>query len=130
MEGCIGSRVQNIRRRESFFPLIRFVPGSCFGCLLLTSPPAATVLVDEERHRWCTKCNGIINHITATYSVTLGAHFDALRAPQHPARAAAETTAEGRGGLLLVRKKSDSYRTTYFARVVAIRCENCTRELG
>ena len=46
----------------------------------------ATVLVDEERHRWCTKCNGIIHHITATYSVTLGAHFDALRAPQHPAR--------------------------------------------
>ena len=36
----------------------------------------------------------------------------------------------GRGGLLLVRKKSDSYRTTYFARVVAIRCKNSTRQLG
>ena len=33
-------------------------------------------------------------------------------------------------GLLLVRKKSDSYRTTYFAQVVAIGCENSTRELG
>ena len=64
------------------------------------------------------------------HSVRLGARFDALRAPQHPARAASETTAEGRGGLLLVRKKSDSYRTTYFARVVAIGCENSTRELG
>ena len=86
MEGCIGSRVRNIRRRESFFPLIRFVPGSCFGCLLLTSPPTATVLVDEERHRWCTKGDGIIRYIRLTYSVPFGAHFDALRAPQHPAR--------------------------------------------
>ena len=43
------------------------------------------------------------------HSVRLGARFDNLRAPQHPARAAAETTTEGRGGLLLVRKKSDSY---------------------
>ena len=64
------------------------------------------------------------------HSVRLGARFDALRAPQHPARAAAETTTEGRSGLLLVRKKSGSYRTTYFARVVAIGCENSTRELG
>ena len=47
--------------------------------------------------------------------MNIGAPFDAPHAPQHPARAAAETTAEGRGGLLLVRKKSDSYRTTYFA---------------
>ena len=48
MEGCIGSRVRNIRRRESFFPLIRFVPGSCFGCLLLTSPPARVAEVDSD----------------------------------------------------------------------------------
>ena len=48
MEGSIGSRVRNIRRRESFFPLIRFVPGSCFGCLLLTSPPARVAEVDSD----------------------------------------------------------------------------------
>ena len=74
--------------------------------------------------------DGIIVYICGNISVDILATIDALRAPQHPARAAAETTAEGRGGLLLVRKKSDSYRTTYFARVVAIRCENSTRELG
>ena len=90
----------------------------------------STPKVSRDGNRTCTDVDGMVNSNSETTSVDIGARFDALRAPQHPARAAAETTAEGRGGLLLVRKKSDSYRTTYFARVVAIRCENSTRELG
>ena len=83
MEGSIGSRVRNIRRRESFFPLIRFVPGSCFGCLLLTSPPAR--VAESEHHQGQTPDQCRPGHHGYIVEAT-GRHWSVVRrSPRPPA---------------------------------------------